>query len=68
MLQRQMQMRHQPIVIRDHVEQVAIDRLHRRDGRVALLAENAAYAPLELGGEQELCIWGVVTACVKRFT
>ncbi|MDC7703905.1 LexA family protein [Vogesella indigofera] len=57
-----------------HIVLAAIDgaftvkRLHRRDGRVALLAENAAYAPLELGGEQELCIWGVVTACVKRFT
>jgi DNA polymerase V len=44
-----------------------VKRLHRRDGRLALLPENPAFAPIEVRGEQELMVWGVVTGCVKKF-
>lgn len=44
-----------------------IKRLHLRPAPIALIAENPAYMPIEMTGEQELQIWGVVTACVKKF-
>ena len=44
-----------------------VKRLHRQHGRLELRAENPAYAPICLHEGQELQIWGVVTACIKRF-
>lgn len=43
-----------------------VKRLHNRQGRVALVAENPAYPPLEIRGEMELVIWGVVVGKFKR--
>ncbi|WP_417067078.1 LexA family protein [Niveibacterium terrae] len=43
-----------------------VKRLHHRDGRVALLAENPAYPPLEVREGMELLIWGVVTGRFAR--
>lgn len=43
-----------------------VKRLHHRDGRVALLAENPAYPPLEVCEGMELLIWGVVTGRFAR--
>lgn len=43
-----------------------VKRLHRRGGRVALLAENPAYAPLEVREGMELLIWGVVVGTFRR--
>lgn len=44
-----------------------VKRLHMRRGRVALFPENPAYHPIELHDGQELRVWGVVTACIKKF-
>lgn len=44
-----------------------VKRLYRRNGRVALLAENPLYPPLEIREDQELLIWGVVIGKFKRF-
>lgn len=44
-----------------------VKRLFRRGERVALLAENPAYPPLEIGDAMELTIWGVVIGKFKRF-
>ena len=41
--------------------------LHHRAGRVALMAENPCYAPLEIQEGMELHIWGVVIGKFKRF-
>lgn len=43
-----------------------VKRLYRRGGRVALVAENAAYPPIELHEGAELVIWGVVVGKFKR--
>lgn len=43
-----------------------VKRLSRRHGRVALLAENPAYPPLEIRDGMELLVWGVVTGKFKR--
>lgn len=45
-----------------------VKRLYRRAGRVALLAENSLYPPLEINEGMELLIWGVVTGKFKRFS
>jgi len=37
-----------------------VKRLHHHEGRVALLAEHPEYPDIELTGETELVIWGVV--------
>jgi DNA polymerase V len=43
-----------------------VKRLYHRHGRVALLAENPRYAPLEISETMELIIWGVVVGKFKR--
>lgn len=52
---------HDRVVIAVLEGELTVKRLWRRDGCLRLLAENPAYAPLEVGPNQELVIWGVVT-------
>ena len=58
---------HGHIVIAFVDGQRLVKRLYQRAGRVALLAENPAYPPLEIRDGMELLIWGVVTGKFKRF-
>ncbi|WP_028536353.1 LexA family protein [Paludibacterium yongneupense] len=44
-----------------------VKRLDRRGGRIVLQAENPAFPPIIPSYEQEFMIWGVVTACVRKF-
>ncbi len=46
--------------------ELTVKRLWRRGGRVRLLAENPAFAPIELKDGQELAVWGVVTSVIHR--
>jgi DNA polymerase V len=46
--------------------ELTVKRLWQRGGRVRLIAENPAYAPIELKDGQELAVWGVVTSIVRR--
>lgn len=59
--------RHGQIVIAFVDGQRLVKRLYQRAGRVALLAENPRYAPLEIKEGTELLIWGVVTGKFKHF-
>lgn len=59
--------RHSHIVIAFVDGQRLVKRLFRRSGRVALLAENPHYPPLEIREGQELQVWGVVVGKFKRF-
>ena len=43
-----------------------VKRLYHRDGRVALVAENLAYPTIDIRGDMELVIWGVVIGKFKR--
>lgn len=52
---------HDRVVIAVLDGELTVKRLWRRDGCLRLLAENSAYAPLEVGPDQDLVIWGVVT-------
>ncbi|PSN19642.1 peptidase S24 [filamentous cyanobacterium CCP5] len=44
--------------------ELTVKRYHRSKGRVALLSENPAYPPIEIGREQDFAIWGVVTKAI----
>lgn len=59
--------RHGHVVIAFVDGERLVKRLFRRGERVALLAENPAYPPLEIGDGMELTIWGVVIGKFKRF-
>ncbi len=43
-----------------------VKRLHHRNGRVALVAENPTYPTIDIRGDMELVIWGVVIGKFKR--
>lgn len=43
-----------------------VKRLRKRKDRVFLEAENNAYAPIEVGENQELVIWGAVTFVIHQ--
>lgn len=60
--------RHGQIVVAFVDGQRLVKRLYRRNGRVALLAENPLYPPLEIREDQELLVWGVVVGKFKRFS
>ena len=60
--------RHGQIVIAFVDGQRLVKRLYQRAGRVALLAENPLFPPLEIREGMELLIWGVVIGKFKRFT
>ena len=59
--------RHGHIVIAFIDGQRLVKRLHHHAGRVALMAENPNYPPLEIQEGMELHIWGVVVGKFKRF-
>jgi len=58
---------HGHIVIAFIDGQRLVKRLYNRAGRVALLAENPCYPPLEIKEGMELLVWGVVVGKFKRF-
>lgn len=43
-----------------------VKRLHCRNGRVALIAENPNFPPLEIQDGMELVVWGTVVGKFKR--
>jgi len=43
-----------------------VKRLYKREGRVALVAANPDYPTIELHGEMEMTIWGVVIGQYRR--
>lgn len=58
--------RHGHIVVAFIGGERLVKRLHARAGRIALLAENKAYPPLEVRGDMELVVWGVVIGKFSR--
>lgn len=52
---------HGKIVIASVNGELTVKRLHNAGGKVKLVAENPAYAPIDITEEMEMRIWGVVT-------
>lgn len=63
---RSLEARHGDIVIAVIDGELTVKRLEKRRGHIRLIAENPAYAPIELQDGQELTIWGVVTSVIQR--
>jgi len=63
---RSLEARHGDIVIAVIDNELTVKRLEKRRGKIRLIAENPAYAPIELQDGQELTIWGVVTSVIQR--
>ena len=47
--------------------EMTVKRFVKRGERVFLAAENSHYSEIEITGEAELIIWGVVTHCIHSF-
>lgn len=63
---RALEARHGDIVIAVIDGDLTVKRLEKRRGKIRLVAENPAYAPIEFTEGQELTIWGVVTSVIQR--
>lgn len=63
---RSVRARHGHIVVAFVNGERLVKRLHRRTGRVALVAENPSYPALEIQEGMELEVWGVVVGKFKR--
>jgi DNA polymerase V len=58
--------RHDHIVVAFVNGERLVKRLYHRAGRVALVAENQGYPPIEIREGLELVVWGVVVGKFKR--
>jgi DNA polymerase V len=58
--------RHGHIVIAMLNAEYTIKRLYMRGGIIELRPENSDYQPIQLSGEDELQIWGVVTGSIRK--
>jgi len=43
-----------------------VKRFKRERGRCWLMPENPAYAPIEIAGDMQLEVWGVVTYVIHK--
>ena len=55
---------HGKIVIASINGELTVKRLYRSGNQVKLVAENEAYAPIDITEEMDLRIWGVVTSVI----
>ncbi len=55
------------IVVAQFNNEFTVKRLHKTGQNLALLPENPDYPTLQPDKLDELSIWGVVTACIKKF-
>jgi DNA polymerase V len=46
--------------------ELTVKRLVRKDGQILLAPENPLYRPIAVAAEQDLHVWGVVSAVVRR--
>ncbi len=58
--------KHNDIVIAAVNNELTIKRLSTKDG-IQLVPENEAFETIVMSGENELMIWGVVTALIRKF-
>lgn len=63
---RALEPRHNDIVIAVVDGELTVKRLEKRRGKIRLIAENPAYAPIEFKEGQELTVWGVVTSIIQK--
>lgn len=57
---------HGQVVVARIDGEITVKRLHRRPGELRLLAENAAYAPIEIAPDAEFAIEGLYVGVIRR--
>ena len=63
---RSLEATHGKVVIAAINGELTVKRLSCHQGQVKLIAENPAYAPIDITDEHELVIWGVVTHVIHQ--
>jgi DNA polymerase V len=63
---RSLEPRHEDVVIACVDGEATVKRLLIEGGRYFLAADNPEYPRLEIEGERELVVWGVVTYAIRR--
>ena len=63
---RSLEPRHRDVVIACVGGEMTVKRLLIEDGRRLLAADNPDYPTVELNGDEELIVWGVVTHSIHR--
>jgi DNA polymerase V len=66
LIDRAIEPKHGHIVVAVLNNEFTLKRLYRRDGVLELRPENPAYQPIRLREAEELQVWGVVTAVVRK--
>ncbi|MBB5206688.1 transcriptional repressor LexA [Chiayiivirga flava] len=57
---------HGQVVVARIDGEITVKRLHRKQGELRLLAENAAYAPIEIAPDAEFAIEGLYVGVIRR--
>lgn len=57
---------HGQVVVARIDGEITVKRLHRKEGTLRLLAENAAYAPIEIAPDAEFAIEGLYVGVIRR--
>jgi DNA polymerase V len=63
---RSLEPRHRDVVVACIDWEMLVKRLIIEEGRYFLVAENPEYPAIELNGDREMIIWGVVTHSIHR--
>jgi len=63
---RSLEPRNRDVVVACIDGEMIVKRLLVEDGRCLLAADNPEYPPVEIDGDRELIIWGVVTHGIRR--
>jgi DNA polymerase V len=63
---RSLEARHRDVVVACIDGEMLVKRLIIEEGRYYLVAENPEYPAIELNGDREMVIWGVVTHSIHR--
>lgn len=53
--------KHNKVVVAVLNGELTVKRLHKEKGRLALIAENSKYPPIEVVPDMDFLVWGVVT-------
>jgi DNA polymerase V len=65
-IDRSLEARHRDVVVACIDGEMLVKRLIIEEGRYLLVAENPEYPAIELNGDREMVIWGVVTHSIHR--
>ena len=63
---RSLEPRHRDVIVAGSGDGMTVKRLLLEGGRAVLSADNPAYPPVEVEGDEGLRVWGVVTYAVRR--